>query len=276
MKLGLVQIILFLVLLGAGHLAEAQTQANSLAVLMPVIETEFLIAKETLNKNTISHPTDIETLISKLDDIMYDINTYGLAERKGVDSEWRGAFIIIQAVIEKSLAQAITEKKLTSCQSYIVTPRMPSPFMLTATKTLDRINITNPIAFAELRRGVLEEYLQSGCKLHAVYSQDAYKLLANDPGIKIYKTFLDKYKDQIIDKPVLTVGMKHFPSEKSGALYYLNNDRSQVIALSSTQLSQLNEYAEILWSIRFGANATEHVKKIDDFLKENGAADLVK
>jgi hypothetical protein len=101
-------------------------------------------------------------------------------------------------------------------------------------------------------------------------------LLAGDPGVTIYKAFLDKYKDKIIDKPVLKVGMKLFPQDKSGALYYLNNDRQQVIAINSVQLPQLDDDTEVLWSIRFGASAIERVGKINEFLKDNGAADLVK
>lgn len=251
---------------------------EGVAVLLPIIEKELAAAKVELNSNKASKAAAITDLQSKMDNIWNDLKLHGYSEKTGIDSEWRGAFVSLQGIIEKSVAVALKEKKIQSAEGFIITPRMPTPLMLARGKSFKSLNLENPSDFAELRRMILEEYLSAGARLNAVYCYNAATALSNPNGVEIYKNTLKTFSANLKDQPVIKSDMANFPADKTGAIYYLNNNSEQVIAIQSYQLSQLDKTAtsQNKWAIRFGSHAKSRAEEINVFLEKNGAEALVR
>ena len=258
--------------------ANPQSQAD-IAILIPVIERELTKAKAELDLNKQSSASAIKELKGKLDEIWSDIKTQGYSEKVGIDRDWRGAFVSLQGIIEKSTAVALKESRIKSAEGFIITPRMPTPLMLASGKSFRELNVENPSDFAELRRMILEEYLATGARLNAVYSYNASTALADQQsGLAIYKSTLLAFAENLKDHPVIKSAMADFPADKTGAVYYLNNNSEQVITVQSYQLSQLDKSAkrQNKWAIRFGAEAKTRAEEINTFLEKNDANQLVR
>jgi hypothetical protein len=252
---------------------------DGLNILSKIIDKELEKAILDLDKNTGSNKVTVEKLQHKLQEIWVEIKTQGYSQKHGLDPEWRGAFVCLQGIIEKSQAIALKTKRLKSAEGFIVTPRMPTPLMLASGKSFQNIVAGNPSDYAALRRMILEEYLASGARLNAVYSQDASSLLSDEKsGLAIYRSTLKTFAANLKDHPIIKIPMKEFPMEKAGAIYYLNNDAEQVISIQSYQLSQLQKSSKhkITWSIRFGSEAKSRAEEINKFLEDNGAPQLVR
>ena len=267
------------IMLAADTFASVPQSPTGIAALILVIDRELTKAKTELELNTQSKPEAITELKDKLDEIWFDLKKQGYAEKTGIDREWRAAFVSFQGIIEKSIAVALKEKRVNSVEGFIVTPRMPTPLMLARGKSFRQINVESPADFAELRRMILEEYLTSGARLNAVYSfNTSTALLDQQSGMAIYQSIVKAFPTNLKDHPVIKTEMSAFPADKTGAVYYLNNNSDQVITVQSFQLSQLDKssISQNKWAIRFGAEAKPRAEEINVFLEKNGAASLVR
>lgn len=258
--------------------AQSIQAQSGLAILSEMIDEEVISAKSELDKNTVSTKKEIQDLKDKVDSIWSEIKTKGYAERKGLDSEWRGAFVTLQAIIESSLAQALRASKITYSEAFIIAPRMPTPLMLVTGTPFSKIKTSEAMAFAELRHEILKDYFESGGKLNAVYSYDSVKILSDDIGMKVYKDLVTKYPNNLKDSPLINISMVDFPKNKTTALYYINFDTAQAISIQSYQVTQLEHTStnESSWAIRFGKSAQARVKEINTFFSENDANSLVR
>jgi len=60
--------------------------------------------------------------------------------------------------------------------------------------------------------------------------------------------------------------MESFPTDKSGAIYYIDNDPEQAITVQSYQLSQIDKTIKqtSTWAIKLGVLAKERVVEVND------------
>lgn len=248
-------------------------QADGIDTLLPIIEKNLKAAQSELEKNTVSDKQNIGSLTSNLENIFKDLQSNGISERSGIDSELRPAYVTMQGIIELSLAEALSQGLIKKIDAYIVTPRMPTPLMLNNGKGLSEINISDPASFALYRNIILNTFLSAGGNLHAVYSSDAKMLLQDQAeGLDIYAAYCSKYPQSLHDHPVITIAMKDFPADMTGAVYYLDDT---LITIESKQVTQIDNTTPQNWVIRFGDKAKDRAAQVNAFLKENGAQSLV-
>jgi len=238
-----------------------------------------LVTLSQLDENSVSSKEDIAELKTKLNEVCTEIKNHGVSEKKGLDTEWRAAFVSLQGIIEKALTQSFLHKQVEKIEGFVITPRMPTPLMLSNGKTFKELNTKNANDFAELRLLILKDYLEAGGLLNAVYSNSAVAALQNQnsAGVAVYNSFLGKY-NTLKDHPVIKMEMENFPTDKTGAMYYINNDPEQAITVQSYQLSQLDKTIKqsSTWAIKMGGPAKERVVEINNFLAENGATNLIR
>lgn len=254
-------------------------EQSAIDSIIPVIEKELTKAKMDLDLNSSFKSSDNSDLKDKLDEIWYDLKARGYSERTGSEGNWRGAFVSMQAIIEKSIAITLKEKRITSAEGFIVAPRMPTPLMINKGTSFKTMDLNDPICFAQLRRMILEEYLNSGARLNAVYSFDAAKLLADQKsGLDVFNNVLKNFANNLKDLPLIKTSMNYFPLEKTGAIYYLNGNIEQAITIQSYQVGQINKSVktENLWAIRFGNQARNRIQEMNGFFEINDASQLVR
>ncbi len=249
-------------------------QAQSLDDLLPIIEKNLNEAKSDLAKNSVSEKQSVSNLIAGLDAIFKDLQSNGISERSGTDSELRPSYVVMQGIIELSLAQAFSQGLVKKIDAYIVTPRMPTPLMLQNGKTLSEINLSESTSFALYRNMILNTFLSAGGNLHAVYSSDAKASLQDQAdGLNTYAAYCNKYPQTLYDHPVITIAMKDFPTDVTGAVYYLDDT---LITIESKQVTQIDNTKPQSWVIRFGDKATERAAQVNAFFKANGAQNLAR
>ena len=185
-------------------------------------------SKKELDKNTINSEQCTQNLKKDLDNLWSDLINKGHVEKMGSDAELRPLFITMQGILEQALTSLLKNKSIQSVNVYIVTPKMPTSFMLDTPKILSEVNFQEPTDFACFRHQVLTEFLtQEGSTVFAIYAHDALKTFSkhkkkNRSGIGTYYRYLKIFNNKLKNYPVLNVNIESFPPEKSGALYYIN------------------------------------------------------
>lgn len=252
---------------------KAEAITNSFTGLNEFIEQEISSAKAELDKNTISQTADIKKLQEGLDSIWRNIKEKNYAENNGTDAELRPSYVVMQGIIEREQARALEKGAIKSAEGFIITPRMPTPLMLDSGKNLGEVNLADPQAFALYRNPILNEFLQAGGILNAIYSHDAKTALSNhETGLANYATHLTKYKN-LKDNPIIKSDMAKFPAELTGAMYLVDD---QPITVESKQITQIDNSKAQSWAIRFGKAAEPRASILNKFLKENNYTGMVK
>ena len=223
------------------------------------MQAEALMEKAIASANAL--PKDLS---EKLTGILNDLKLTGYAERIGPDKEWRAAFVLLQGWIEQSIADGLNNGTLQLAEAAIVAPKMPSPLYQDSSKAFEAIDFNNPADLPAFRLGTLTAYLNNGGVLHATYCQEAVSWLNKNPhAAEIYGKRLKTFAGNLKDEPILTMPMKDFPPEKTGAIYRLNNADNALIALSSYQLGQ--EGSANRWALAIGEKAVARLNEVQDF-----------
>lgn len=252
---------------------------SALVSLAKVIDVELENAVKQIEKNHISSKEDKSKLIADLNNIWSEIKGKGFFMKTGSDRELRSGIVGMQAIIEKSIAIALADKRLESAEAFIVAPRMASSLLIAKGKSFSQIDFSKQKAFAELRRMTLETYLSANGRLNTVYPLNALQELADQKqSLEIFHSTVKNFEKNLKDLPVLKMDTKAFPLEKAGAIYFLDNDAKNAIAIRSFQIAQVgfDKKAASTWEISFGASAAERVKEINKFFKDNDQAHLVR
>lgn len=241
--------------------------------LLTALKNELDYAKEELDLNKLSPKQDIETLKAKLTSIYSYLEQQGFAEDTGVDAALRPAYVIMQGLIERAQASALEWGHLKSSKAYIVTPRMPTPLMLSTGAILKDIDLSSPQAFALYRHNSMNEFLTQQGIVYAVYSHNAKTALVNqEVGLANYAGHLSQYEN-LKDCPLIKIDMDKFPAYITGAMYNIDG---LPVTVESRQVTQIDQINASTWAIRIGQPANTRVAEIERFFEENGIAGLGK
>lgn len=252
--------------------SSSEGRIRILKELHPLIEEELSLAKSCLDSNRTASREDIESLKAVLDDIWHSLRVFGFSETKGEDQKLRPSYVLMQGILEKAQIRAYRSGLAGSVDAFIITPRRPTPLTFNRGIVLADIHIDDPLDFAKYRSGILRSFLYEGCCLHAVYCREiSGENYCNDCSDKIYRKYCHRYKN-LKDMPLLSVDVAGFPSQMSGALYYIDG---HPIAVESKQVAMAGETGLQVWAIRFGKAAERRIMELNQFLKENGCEDLV-
>ncbi len=263
--------------LEAGQLCKSG--GGPLRVIMDIVDEEIPITFVELDKNEVSSKASILELKKKIRELWDELKSKDYVTREGSEAEWRAAFISLQAILEKAQAIALKNKQIDRSKGFILTPRMPSSLMIKDGKNFSQVNIKMPIAFAEVRRTILEEYMEVGAKLYAIYSSDAMAVLSSNKdhieGVHNYQALKDRFQNNLMDCPLINIPMHEFPLDQTGAWYVLNDNLNAVIAIHSYQISQSPKVEQkATWFISLGSSAQSRLRELNVFLKCHNAANL--
>ncbi len=264
--------LITIILLVAVNSLVAGRGANTLQTFRDVVDQEILRVFAELGKNDTSDKGSISRLKAQICELWEELKTKGHAARAGLDTEWRAAFLSLQAIFERAQIVALRTRKIETANCFILTPRVAAALMLQKGKKFSQVFLGMPIAFAEIRREILEEYLMTGAKLYAIYASDVPKILMADKdhceGFNNYQELVKKYPDNLIDCPWVNEPMNNFPLEKSGIWYILDDNPRAVITMHAYQMFQSQKLTKTSsWSISMGTHAENRLKELDDFLE---------
>ncbi len=262
-------------------LRACQCKAASYALqkFVCIVDGEIQRAFTELEKNMASYRALILRLKDQVNQIWNEAKNNGCVVREGLDTEWRPAFLTLHAIIEKAQAVALKTRQLKVAHCLILTARMSASLMLEEGKEFSEVCLGMPIAFAEIGRQAFEELLAAGGKVYSIYSSDACEILRSDKnhieGLRNYQKLVEKFKNGLIDCPLISVPMQGFPLDKTGALYILDGNREAAIAIHSYQMSQSEKLTKTSsWTISIGTSARKRRKELDAFLKDHNAPGL--
>lgn len=224
--------------------------------IMHFIDAAFKDALEKLHANKAVRADILQGLI----DMQERLRLYNISQATGEDSELRPVYVIMQGIIETAITNAIKEGVCNVVNAYIITPRMPTPLMLKGGKSLDNMDLSDPMLFAYYRHNTLTNFLDAGGKLSAIYACDAQTAMSSkDPeGLANYMSCVERWKGSIMDLPNNKFYMDSFPQHYVGAMYDLGDSW---ITVQSSQVSQVDKGPQ-LWAIKFGEHAAERSKEV--------------
>ena len=180
------------------HLVSDDTQATSRtgaslsSPYLQAINTELLRSKELLRNNKVTPTAAADEVIHKIDILWQELQVIGTAERTGLDTEWRAAFVVIQSCVERALAALLNEQKIQKAHCILVAPRMSSPLFQKNALTLDQVQLSAPHDFSKLRKTTQEEFLKARGILQLVMSHDASTTVASER-LALYQSNLEKF-----------------------------------------------------------------------------------
>lgn len=242
-------ITIFILVISMIHSADAKSEL--LQTLIPYIEQKVTAAKEDLLQN--EDKVNAAKLSQGLDEILNSIKEKGFSESTGIDAELRPSYVVMQGLIELSIAKALSDKKITTAEASIITPKISTPLTLDVSKDLTKVSFDDPKAFAFYRHGTLLKFLEAKGTLNTIYSKSAETSLTGK--FEGFKT--------LVNAPVLTI--KDFPLEMAGAIYHANGES---ITIESRQVGQPTD-KESKWAIKFGEHSNTRKAEINSFLKAN-------
>ena len=239
-------------------LHSANAKADLLQTLTPYLEQKVTAAKEDLAQN--EDKVGAAKLSSGLDEILKNIKENGFSESTGLDAELRPSYVVMQGLIELSIAKALFDKNITAAEASIITPKISTPLTLEASKNLTQIAFDDPKAFALYRHSTLLKFLEAKGTLNTIYLKSAETSLTGK--FEGFKT--------LVNAPVLTT--KEFPLEMAGAMYSLEGE---TITVESRQVGQPTDKSS-KWAIKFGEHSNSRKAEINVFLKANGGEQFVR
>lgn len=233
-------------------------EAKTLQILLPYLESEVTAAKVDLSQS--EDKLAAAKLSNGLDEILKSIKEKGVSESTGLDAELRPSYVVMQGLIELSIAQALMNKKIETAEASILTPKISTPLTLDVSKDLTKIVFDDPKAFAFYRHCTLLKLLEAKGTLNTVYTLSAKTALTGP---------FENFKN-LVNAPVLTI--KDFPLEMAGAIYHINDE---AITVESRQVGQPTDKAS-KWAIKFGEHSNTRKAEINSFLKANGGEQFVR
>jgi hypothetical protein len=238
-----------------------RTEQMNPELLMSGIQKVFEKETELLAQR---HPEVFHTMSQILNRMVEK----GVSSHLGLDKYLRPAYVIMQGILEKTLTDAKINGVCELVKSYIITPRMPTPFLRSEGKELDEVEMYVATDFADYRKTILESFLEANNTIHAIYCNNARHVVqATDAkGLENYDALLARYEMALKDLPVLNLEMSKFPAQIAGAIYDVDGVR---IAIESLQVSQIDNANHSMWSIKIGEHADARFAELNEFLKNH-------
>lgn len=256
--------LIFLVFAGL-LFSDVQAALNLPEILYPLIEQKLDLAKLDLDNNILSSSDEVEGLKAQLDGIWADIKTKEFAETVGVDNDLRAAYVTMQGIIESAIIEGLEKREIKDVVIDVITPRMPTPLMLSSGRSLGEINLKEAQGFAQYRNPILIELLKAGVVINAYYSDDTKDALSEQTlGLGNYASYCKEYSN-LIDQSVIPIDIEKFPAEMTGALYTIDGES---ITIESRQLTQIDNAKEQSWMIKFGKKAELRKGEVNKFLEK--------
>lgn len=240
-------------------------------IIMPILAQELEATKQELDQNLLTPKDQINLLKSQLDQLFDRLLKEDYAEDSTLNDELRSAYIITQGMIESSITKAVERGLIKNPTITIVTPRMPSPFLLTEGAYLKDLNLNNEdraqnaLSLAAYRNLILIRFFNVGGQIAAYYAYDAREKLSNQGvNLEVYDNYKHQYPYNLLDQFHLDVAMDKFPESMTGAVYVVDR---QYITIQSLQADQINQQCNFIWSIKFRSYADQRQKEVGDYIR---------
>lgn len=258
----------------------------SILVLSVLLLASMATAEEQEESQSNQLITTISSKVAAIDDeniteLWRELSNKGYVAKIGKDEELRYQFVMLQGIIEKSICELLKNKHLLKSKIAIITPAPSTPLRKTQleieqekaqAKTQSESLVIKTI---EYRHEVLvNDYLANKLgTLIAVYNKSAFK---NE---STYSTLAEKYKENLIDKPVMDI----FAEKLTGANYKLIDKYNNNIFISfqSYQFFYPRSNKKYKWAIWFGYAARDsdsdidrRQQVIDDYLESIGVPEF--
>lgn len=200
-------------------------------------------------KYTIDHLDDLESFKqenfnkTKLLELVDQLQKESYVELFGEDSEIRPLLVSLQALFEEVLSEQL-KKTVSLLAGIIIGDTPPTPLYFSDNLSQNSlpptiISHTPSLSTIKIRSKILNEYLQRGGILYALYTRNGYNSL-NVNEKEEYQKIIAKYSTNLISRELTT---EKIPSDLIGAIYYFSNNdlKTYAFAIEMPQASNPNK-----------------------------------